>query len=366
MKYIAFYLPQYHEIPENNKWWGKGFTEWTNVKKAKKVFPGHYQPREPLNDNYYNLMEENTMKEQMEMAKKYGVYGFCFYHYWFNGKKLLEKPIEKMLEDETMDFPFCLSWANEPWTRTWNGDLGAKEILMPQKYGGKEEWKEHFDYLLRFFKNKNYIMKDGKPILIIYRLQNIPRYKEMFKYWEELAILKGLKGIYFAQMNTVFGYLKDATYVDAVIDFEPHRILDIIKKENVKWDKKRKIKLKIRNKCHFLDKFLLNRIDYNDLSDEMVKASKVVCKDRYYGAFTGFDSTPRKQERATIIEGNTPKAFEKYLEIQTKRSIKENREFIFINAWNEWGEGAYLEPDKRYGYAFLNVIKRMKKKYEKK
>lgn len=363
MKYIAFYLPQYHQIPENDEWWGKGFTEWTNVKKSKKLFLGHYQPREPLNDNYYDLIDENVMREQMKLAKKSGIYGFCFYHYWFCGKKLLEKPLEKMLRDETLDFPFCLSWANEPWTRTWNGDLAAKEVLMPQKYGDKKDWKEHFDYLLEFFKNKNYIMKNGKPVFIIYRLQNIPKYKEMLQYWEELAIANGFEGIYYAQMNTSFGYLKDSVNVDAVIDFEPHRILNSIKNDNVKWDKKRKIKMSIRNKCHLLDKILLNRINYDDLCNEMVKDSKVICKDRYYGVFSGFDNSARRKERATIIEGNTPKEFQKYLEIQTKRSVKENREFVFINAWNEWGEGAYLEPDKKYGYAFLNVIKRMKKRY---
>ena len=167
MKIIAFYLPQFHNIPENDEWWGNGFTEWTNVKKAKPIFEGHQQPKVPLNNNYYNLLDDNVKVWQADLAKKYGVYGFCYYHYWFNGKMLLEKPMEQMLENKEVDIPFCISWANEPWTKAWVGD--EKKMLIAQEYGQEEEWKEHFMYLLPFFKDERYIKKDGKPFFIFYR-----------------------------------------------------------------------------------------------------------------------------------------------------------------------------------------------------
>ena len=152
MKIITFYLPQFHTFPENDMWWGKGFTEWTNTRKAKPLFKGHYQPHIPYKKNYYDLTKEGVMKTQIEYAKKYGIYGFCFYHYWFtNGKKLMEKPVETFLEDKTLNIKFCLSWANEHWTKKWDG--GSKEIIMEQNYGSKEDWKMHFEYLLPFFKD---------------------------------------------------------------------------------------------------------------------------------------------------------------------------------------------------------------------
>ena len=159
-KIIAFYLPQFHRIPENDKWWGEGFTEWTNTKSSKPLFKGHDQPKEPLNDNYYNLLDKDTRKWQGELAKKYGIYAFCYYHYWFNGKLLLQKPIEKMLNQNEPNLPFCMCWANEPWSRSWDGR--EKEVIMPQAYGEKKQWKKHFDYLLPFFKDTRYIKVGNK------------------------------------------------------------------------------------------------------------------------------------------------------------------------------------------------------------
>ena len=160
MKIIAFYLPQFHNIPENDEWWGDGFTEWTNVKKAKPLYEGHMQPRVPLGGNYYNLLDDNVKIWQADLAKKYGVYGFCYYHYWFNGKMLLEKPMEQMLANKEVDIPFCICWANEPWTKAWVGD--ERKLLIAQEYGQEEEWKQHFMYLLPFFKDERYITKNGK------------------------------------------------------------------------------------------------------------------------------------------------------------------------------------------------------------
>ena len=185
MKIIAFYLPQFHNIPENDEWWGDGFTEWTNVKKAKPLYEGHMQPRVPLGGNYYNLLDDNVKIWQADLAKKYGVYGFCYYHYWFNGKMLLEKPMEQMLANKEVDIPFCICWANEPWTKAWVGD--ERKLLIAQEYGQEEEWKQHFMYLLPFFKDERYITKNGKPLFVFYRPDIVPCMKEMIETWDKLA-----------------------------------------------------------------------------------------------------------------------------------------------------------------------------------
>ena len=170
-KILAFVLPQFHTIPENDEWWGEGFTEWTNVRKAQPLFPGHLQPRVPANGRYYNLLDPATMDWQAQLAKTHGLDGFCYYHYWFNGKRLLDKPLDLLLERGKPDFPFCLAWANEPWTRAWAG--GDREVLMPQEYGGESDWRRHFDCLLRFFRDPRYIRVDGKPMLLLYRTNSI-------------------------------------------------------------------------------------------------------------------------------------------------------------------------------------------------
>ena len=172
MKIIAFYLPQFHRVPENDKWWGEGFTEWTNTSRAKPLFVGHRQPRIPQNENYYDLLNPEVQEWQANLARKFGIFGFCYYHYWFNGKRLLEKPLETVLSTGKPDFPFCLSWANEPWTKTWEGN--DKEVLMAQTYGDEADWLEHINYLLKCFKDDRYIKVDGCPQFLIYRPGSIP------------------------------------------------------------------------------------------------------------------------------------------------------------------------------------------------
>ena len=184
---LAYYLPQFHPIPENDEWWGKGFTEWVNVKKAKPLFPGHQQPVVPLEDNYYNLLSPETIGWQIELAKKYGIYGFCFYHYWFDGHMLLEKPMEIMRNDSSLNIPYCICWANENWTNAWNAE-GDVKTLIQQTYGNRDEWERHFNYLLQFFQDPNYMLEDNKPFFIIYRPEIIPKLRQMLVYWNNSNI----------------------------------------------------------------------------------------------------------------------------------------------------------------------------------
>ena len=356
MKIIAFYLPQFHQIPENDKWWGEGFTEWTYVKKASPLFCGHYQPREPLDDNYYNILNPAIQKWQVDIAKKYGIYGFCYYHYWFKGKQLLEKPLEQLLKSKELDFPFCLSWANQSWTRTWYDD--NETILMPQEYGNKEDWEKHFNYLLPIFLDKRYITIDNKPIFIIYDSKNIEKCNEMIKYWQKLAKLNGLIGIYF--INTLTGLPIDyrSLNFDAQLQFEPgftvHHCMSII------WRAKRKMKVgakRIINKINLLENKVENILDYDEIYKNILKR-KPIAKKTYLGAFTDWDNTPRRKYKSFLFKNANPEKFEKFLIEQIKRSRElYQNDLLFINAWNEWGEGAYLEIDKKFGARYLEAVK---------
>jgi len=361
VKIIAFYLPQFHRIPENDKWWGEGFTEWTYVKKAKSLFLGHNQPREPLNDNYYNLLDLNIQKWQVDIAKKYGIYGFCYYHYWFKGKRLLEKPLEQILQNGKSDFPFCLSWANQSWTRTWYDD--NKTVLMFQEYGNKKDWKKHFDYLLPFFLDKRYIKLDNKPVFLIYNSIDIEQCNEMIDYWQQLAKDNDLIGVYF--INTLTGLPLDnrSLNFDAQLEFEPgytmNHAMPII------WRILRKIKAGTKrgiNKIKFIENKVENTIDYDEIYTNILKR-KPTTEKTYLSVFTDWDNSPRRKYKSIVYKGVSPEKFEKYLIEQIKRSkeIYQN-DLLFINAWNEWGEGAYLEPDKKFGFKYLEAIKNALKK----
>ena len=356
MKLIAFYLPQFHEIPENNDAWGNGFTEWVNVKKAKSFFYGHYQPRCPLNNNYYNLLDKNVMVEQMKMADKYGIGGFCFYHYWFNGKKVLEKPVEMMLENKEAKLPFCFSWANEAWTKTWHGAGGEKEVLIRQEYGDREDWKEHFEYLLKFFKDERYIKKDNKPILLIYQIREISCFNEMMECWNDLAIRAGFDGVYVISMLTSKKSCKRHKYINGTVDFEPGKTRrEQIRKNDVFSDLKQSIREK-NISIPFLNRFIVNQIDYDRINQEKMKESHK--KNEYRGVFVNYDDTPRRGVNGIVTVGFTPSKFENYLTKHIEQACLEKSDFIFINAWNEWGESNYLEPDEKYGFAYLHAVRK--------
>lgn len=342
-KLIAFYLPQFHEIPENNKWWGYGFTEWMNTKKAKPLFKDHYQPRIPYQQNYYDLTEASVRNWQAELAKSFGIYGFCYYHYWFKGKMLLEKPLQKILASKEPDFPFCLSWANEPWTRKWDGS--EKEVLMPQEYGDKKDWQKHFDYLLQVFSDDRYIKVNGKPMFLIYRPQIIPDCEEMLGFWEDLAKQNGFNGMYFIETLNGFPKSHSIGNFHAAVEFEPHYTM-VHGEANNAW----------RTKDSYENNIKLV-LDYDDVWSNIL--NRVPTRPNTIpGAFVDWDNTARLGKNSTIYTGATPEKWQEYLSKQLIRAGEVyNSEFLFINAWNEWAEGAYLEPDSKYGFDYLEGVK---------
>lgn len=352
-KVLAFFLPQYHEIEENNIWWGKGFTEWTNVKSAKPLYKGHYQPKVPCAENYYDLSRVETLVKQVELATRYGVDGFCFYHYWFEGKKLLEKPMELLLTHPEIHTSYCLSWANETWSRRWNGE--EKKILIKQTYGEENDWEAHFRYLLPFFQDTRYIRIDEKPVVILYRAFDIPRCDEMISYWNDRMREEGLGGIYVIEtLNSTQkgGYLLNSS---AYAEFEP--MYTIYKYLNFG-------KRAYRYLFHHLNLSNLGCHDflsYDKVWKLILQRRRYEKKKIFLGAFPGWDNTARKGKDGLVIKGSTPQKFQKYFQIQFQESVEQNKEFLFINAWNEWGEGAYLEPDECHEFAYLQAIRDAKR-----
>jgi lipopolysaccharide biosynthesis protein len=353
-KVIAFFLPQFHAVPENDQWWGEGFTEWTNVRKARPLYRGHLQPRVPANDRYYNLLDPATQDWQAQLAREHGIYGFCYYHYWFKGKQLLERPLDLLLSRGQPDLPFCLCWANEPWTRAWDG--GDREVLMPQAYGDESDWEAHFEYLLRVFRDPRYIRVDGKPVMLIYRSAGIDVADRMLALWRRLAERAGLPGLHLVSMLT--GFAPDQRPIfDAQAEFEPaythtHRRPYLFRKRE-RW---------IRRLTQLSWRWFgtagraPNSYDYGGLWHAI--ANRQLPPNIYPGAFVDWDNSARRGlHRSMVMRNFDPSAFERGIRAQLEKGREAGAEFLFINAWNEWAEGAYLEPDEARGLFFLEAIR---------
>lgn len=353
-KIIAFHLPQFHRIPENDLWWGEGFTEWTNVKKARPLFRSHYQPRIPKDSRYYDLMNPEIQDWQAELAGQHGIYGFCYYHYWFNGKQLLQRPVEQLLERGKPDFPFCLAWANEPWTRAWDG--GDKHILMPQTYGDTDEWRQHIRYLIKAFQDPRYIRVRGKPMLLIYRSSTIRVLRPMLETWQEELQQANLPGIHLVSMATAFDPDPRVHLFDAFADFEPMLTL-------------RNLPSKVKNPERWYAKLarlgwaLTGRAGKPPRTFDYVSIWRVIMDRRitanhYPGAFADWDNSPRRGLNSSLLLRNFDrKTFAAGINIQLRKARDAEAEFLFFNAWNEWAEGTYLEPDEQRGLFFLQTIK---------
>lgn len=379
MRIIAFYLPQFHSIPENDEWWGKDFTEWTNVKKAKPLFEGHIQPKIPLNNNYYNLLDDNVKIWQANLAKEYGIYGFCYYHYWYNGHMLLEKPMEQMLKNKKIDIPFCIWWCNQPWTKSWVGN--DKKVLIAQKYGDKDEWIEHYKYLRQFFLDDRYIFNDNKPVLGIYQPEMIVDLDKMSKCWQELAKKDGFDGI--DLMCTIKNYNGVASYPSVYENFNHfvewgfslavtneskfslgglYSVLKKIKEAiNVRFQRLFGRNL-ITNgdliKLLFNKKSEITKYNYDKIWEKVISL-RPYCEKSLPGAFVDWDNTARYGKRGSVMINSSPDKFSKYLSEQIKNAKNYYKtDLIFLQAWNEWAEWSVLEPDEYNEYNYINGVKK--------
>ncbi len=356
-KVIALYLPQFHEIKENNEWWGNGHTEWVSCKNSRPFDKTHYQPKVPLNNMYYDLTDSKAQEWQSKLASKYGIYGFCYYHYWFEGKLLLEKPAENMLNNKEIKINFCFSWANHNWENKI--ERRERKILIKQSYGDKEQWTKHFMYLLNFFLDERYIKVDNKPMFVIYNVEHIHCWLEMKELWIDLAIKHGFKGIHFVNTlkHEIDPMLSLKYQFDAQFEYQP--AFSMSRRKKIDYSQYIYVK---RVVCKdFLSKPSVFKYD------KIVKRSyKLTPKNgvkTYLGVFTDWDITARWKSRGMYLKGSTPTKFGVYLQNQINRIKNEfNSDYVFITAWNEWSEGAYLEPDEKNKYSYLEQIKKVMEK----
>lgn len=346
---ISFYLPQFHPIPENDIWWGKGFTEWTNVGKARPLFRNHYQPRIPADLGYYDLRLPEIREAQANMAKDAGVEGFCYWHYWFDGKRLLERPFNEVLKSGKPGFPFCLAWANETWSGIWHGQ--PNKILIEQTYPGVNDYIRHFNEILPAFQDKRYIQVNGKPLFYIYRPLNIPDNNVFINLWQDLALKSGLKGIHFV------GQAFDEKQAKTILDYGYDAV-------NSNWQKdvmiERYIAKSLWNKVSekaFKSKFQSNIWDYKKFANKMT--SEFDRNDQFYPTIlSGWDNSPRSGNKGKIFINYNPETFRMHVQDVLSKIEHKNEEIriTFLKSWNEWAEGNYVEPDLKYGWGYLNVL----------
>lgn len=339
-KVIAFYLPQFHPIPENDAWWGEGFTEWVGVARAEPLFRGHYQPHLPADLGYYDLRLPQVREEQAELARQYGVHAFCYYHYWFGGKRLLERPFNEVLSSGRPDLPFVLCWANEPWSRRWNGR--AQDVLQPQAYSAEDDLA-HIRWLLPALGDDRAVRVDGKPVLIIYQARDLPDPAATVDRWRTEVARAGLEGLHLLTVETGWDEGWDATEAgfDAKILFQPQfSRLQTAPRLAVGPDS-------------------LRVYDYAE-AVRVLSSVPSVSYPTYEAVCAGWDNTPRTGSAGWVLHGSTPELYERWLRAAVDRAVSKpvDERIVFVNAWNEWGEGAHLEPDQRHGPAYLEATLR--------
>jgi ABC-type polysaccharide/polyol phosphate export permease len=344
LRALAFYLPQFHPIPENDRWWGPGFTEWTNVTRAHPQFLGHHQPRLPGALGFYDLRLAEVQREQVRLAHKYGLYGFCYHYYWFGGHRLLDRPLRQVLADPSLDLPFCICWANENWTRRWDGQ--EQEVLIGQQHSPADDLA-FIAELEPIFRDPRYIRVDGQPLLLVYRPQLLPDPAATVARWRQHVQAQGLPGLYLAAVQSFSDAIDtDDTLFDALVEFPPHTVP----------------RIDIGDRYQMLNpRFRGEILDYEacvDAAEAQVqeRSDKVV----FPGVMAAWDNTPRRRDLATIFANASPQAYGRWLTAACRRALAApaaDHRLVFINAWNEWAEGSYLEPDQRYGHAYLQATR---------
>ncbi|HEY5892363.1 MAG TPA: glycoside hydrolase family 99-like domain-containing protein [Chthoniobacterales bacterium] len=342
---IAMYLPQFHAIPENDEWWGTGFTEWANVRRAFPLFPGHDQPRVPHVDiGYYDLLDPAVRERQASMAREYGLHGFCYYMYWFNGKLLLEKPLEALLESGKPDFPFCLCWANENWSRRWDGR--EKEVLIGQQHSAADD-EAFIRHVIHYFRDSRYIRVNGRPLLLTYRPGLFPNPRETFALWRAVCRKEGIGEIYLAAMRAFNFDDPKTTGLDALIQFPPLGFGDL------------HYTLRDPEAVNAIKDFSGNLYQYDDFARSYIRDPAKTFK-LFRGVIPQWDNTPRRLQSSSVFTKSSPAKYFQWLRaatLQTMSQFEGEEQLLFINAWNEWGEGCYLEPDLRQGYVHLETTR---------
>ncbi len=354
IKPIAIYLPQFHPIPENDKWWGKGFTEWTNVTKAEPLFGGHYQPHLPADLGFYDLRLEEARMAQEAMAKEYGIYGFCYYHYWFNGKRLLHEPLNRKLQNPKEDLPFMMCWANENWTRTWDGL--DKEVLIEQEYSFEDDL-QHIEHLIAYFKDERYIKVDGKPVFIVYKPNQFADAGRTVELWRTAVKAAGFPDLYIGYaLNKENNFEPKINGFDFAFEFQPNAIECPVTEQPSVTFLKKLISI-LQNKSHIPVLVSTHLVSYKNYVNAQLKKEFVT--DVYPGITPMWDNSSRRKKDLFILNDSSPELYKKWL-----KHIRNNypwskmcESFIFINAWNEWAEGNHLEPCQKWGTKYLEVTK---------
>lgn len=348
---IAFYLPQFHPTLENDEWWGTGFTEWTNLASAKPLFKGHEQPVIPADLGFYDLRLPETRVAQAEMAAKFGVEGFCYWHYWFSGRRMLERPFDEVLSSGSPDFPFCLGWANHSWNGIWKDEPHRK--LIDQEYPGEEDDRSHFKYLLKAFSDPRYMNVDRKPILVIFKPTDMPDARRRFDFWRELALQAGLKGLHIVGINMLDFKDPAVLGLDAVILSR----LAVTNTANAVVNEATRIVWGIKKRLAMGGPRI---VEYSEAIKHLIPDLNQFDCESYPCVYPNWDNTPRKGRKGLVLANSTPELFEGHLNDAVGALVNRDNEhkLVFVKSWNEWAEGNHLEPDTKWGLQYLQALKR--------
>ena len=350
---VAFYLPQFHPIPENDRWWGTGFTEWTNVTRARPLFRGHHQPHVPADLGFYDLRVPETQAAQADLARTHGIEAFCYWHYWFSGTRLLGRPFDQVMASGEPDFPVCLAWANEPWTRTW---LGRGEAMLEQRYSPEDDL-EHARWLVRAFADRRYVRVEGRPLFLVYRPGDLPDPARTADTIRGVCVREGVGEPHLVGINAFCSTTDCRTFgLDGTLDFEPQlgNLPDYTVDTASLSKLKRNLRLGVRSAR-------LKLYDYEDARRRMARRRARLEFPLYRSVVVGWDSTPRRGGRAIVFLDATPERLERAIEEAVREAEGRPREdrLVFINAWNEWAEGNHLEPDLKHGRGRLEAVRRV-------